>query len=401
MSVDGPEDQGRSVRISPPPTHQIQTQKTKPVSSKKVAAPPKPLAPPYPQPATDFYQSHSQNTAVMQPNQPVAPATNKDTTNRESPSVRPEARRALQPPSAPRPVSQWNGSAVSTDDQSANQVTENKAAPRAKPRQRASGHETTQPVDSAVTLPNSNNQVLSNSSMSSTSKKSSWPQEAFAGVDPFPSTDLLPKDPWAQLKHNQQTDEPFRGRAQKDQKIEDLGMAPGDLDNIFHQDKEPFAVFNGSSSKKEVVYKGKDELSEQASPAFQRSRRSEILPSTTHPNSKNLQPLSKYEEETPISKIDQRFSAQPVKSESVTPKQQADIKTVSHVIVQDDPFGAEPFNAWSPSHPLHVVQEEPESQAESLSGGKAPLRAWVSPSDVQSVSAHSSNEGGLNLTLRR
>lgn len=406
MSVDGPEDQGRSVRPSLPLTHQSQTQQTKPVSSKKVAAPPKPLAPPYSQPAADFNQTHSQNTAnkaVMQPNQPVAPATSKVATSRESPSIRPEARRALQPPSAPIPVSQWNGSAVSTDDQSGNQFTENIAAPRAKPRQRASGHETTQPVNSAVTLPNSNNQVLSNSSMSSTSKKSSWPQETFADIDPFPSTDLFPKDPWAQVKHHQQTDEPFRGRAQKDQKIEDLGMTPDDLDNIFHQDKamDPFSVFNGSGSKEEIVYRGKDELSEQASPALQRSRHSENPPSTTLSNNKILQPFSTDVEETPISKVNQGFSARLVKSESVTPKQHADMKTASHVNVQDDPFGTEPFNAWSPSHPLHVVQDEPESQAESLSGGKAPLRAWVSPSDVQSVSAHSGNGGGLALTLRR
>lgn len=406
MSVDGPEDQGRSIRPSPPLAHQTQSQETKPVSSKKVAAPPKPLAHPYPQPAAVFNQRHDQNTVnktVMQPNQPVAPAINKDALSREIPSMRPEARKALQPPSAPRPVSQWGRSAVSTDDQSTMQVTVNNAAPRAKPRQKASGHEVTQPKDSAVTPLNSNNQVLSNSSMSGANKKSSWPQESFADVDPFPSTDLFPKDPWAQVNRTQQTDDSFRGSALKDQKIEDLGMTPDDLDDIFRQDKgvDPFAVFNGSDSKEESVYRGKDELSEQANPAFQRSRQSEIPPSTTLPNNKILQPLSTYGEETPISKVNQGFSAQPAKSESVTPKHQADVKTTSHVNVQDDPFGTEPFSGWSPSHPLHVVQEEPESQAESMSGGKAPFRAWVSPSDVQSVSAQSSNGGGLAFTPRR
>lgn len=406
MSVDDPEDQGRSARPSPPLTHQTQAQETKPVSTKKVAAPPKPLAPPYPQTAADVNQRHNQNTinkTVMQPEQPIAPATNKDASSRESTSMRPEARKALQPPSAPRAVSQWNGSAVSTDAQSAHQVTENNAAPRAKPRQRASGLEMTQPIDSAVTQPNSNYLVLPNSSMSSTSKKSPWPQESFADVDPFPSTDLFPKDPWAQVKRNQQTDEPFRGRAQKDQKIGDLGMTPDDLENIFHQDKamDPFAVFNGSGSKEEIVNRGKDELLKQPSSAFQRSRQSEIPPSTTLSNNQILQPLSTYVEEAPISKVNQDFSARLVKPVSVTPKQHADVKTASHVNVQDDPFGTEPFNAWSPSHPLHVVREELESQAESLSGGKAPLRAWVSPSDVQSVSAHGSNGGGQALTLRR
>lgn len=402
MSVDGPEDKGRNIRPTPPLTNQTQSQETKPVSSIKVAAPPKSVAPPYPQPAADFSQRHSQNTVnktVMQPNQLVAPATNKDTLSRESPSMRPEARKALQPPSAPRPASQWDKSAVSTDDQSTTHVTVNNAAPRAKPRQKVSGHEVTQPKDSAVTSLDSNNQVLSNSSMD---KKSSWPQESFADVDPFPSTDLFPKDPWAQVKRTQQTDDPIRGSAPKDQKFEDLGMTTDDLDNIFRQDKgvDPFAVFNGSNSKENSVNRGQDGLLEQASPAFQRSRQSDILPLTTLSNNKSLQPLSTYEEETPILTVNQGFSARPAKSESVTLKHQADVK-MSHVNVQDDPFGTEPFSSWSPSHPLHVVQEEPESQAESMSGGKAPLRAWVLPSDVQSVSVQSSNGGGLAFTPRR
>lgn len=406
MSVDGPEDQGRSVRPAPQLTHQTYPQETKPVSSKKVAAPPKPQAPPYPQPAADFNQRHSQNTVnktAMQPNQPVAPSSNKDALTRESPSVRPETRKALQPPSAPRPVSQWDKSTVSTEDQSTMQVAVNNAAPRAKPRQKASGHEITQPIDSAVMPLKSNNQVSLNSSMSGNNKKSSWPQEIFAEVDPFPSTDLFPKDPWAQVERTQQTDDPFRGRALKDQKIEDLGMTPDDLDNIFRQDKavDPFAVFNSSDSKDESVYRGKDELSEKVSPAFQRSRQSEIQQSTSLSNNKIIQPLSTYEDETPISNVNQGFSARPANPESVTPKPHADVKTTSHVNVQEDPFGTEPFSAWSPSHPLHVVQEEPESQAESMSGGKAPLRAWVSPSDVQSVSAQSSNGGGLAFTPRR
>lgn len=393
MSVDAPEDQGR-VRPSPPLT---QTHETKPVSTKKVAAPPKPLAPPYPQPAADFNQRHSQNTVnktAMQPNQPVAPVTD-TTTSRQSPSIRPEVKKALQPPSAPRPVSQSHEPAVSTDDQSPARVTGNNPAPRARPRQRASGHETTEPLDSAVTPLNSNNQVLSSLSVSSTSKKSRGPQENFADFDPFPSTDLFPKDPWAQVNRNQQTDDPFRARVQKDQTIENLGMTPHDLDNIFHQDKalDPFAVFNGS--------RGKDELSEQASAAFQRSRQSEMAPLSTLSNSTNLQPLSTRQEETPISKANQGFSARLVNAESLPPKQNGDLKTASHVSAQDDPFGTEPFNAWSPSQPLDVVQEEPESQAESLPGGKAPLKAWVSPSDVQSVSAHGSSGGGLALTLRR
>lgn len=409
MSVDGPEDQGSSIRSSLSHEslslkHQTQPHETKPVSSKKAAppAPPNSAAPPYAQPVADFSQRQSQysaNQAVMRPDPSVAPGLKTDALSKESLSVRPEAKKALQPPSAPRPVSQREWAPKSTDDQNNTQVTVNKEAPRAKPRQRVSGNET---VDSAVTPPNGNIPTLSSSSLSSMDKKGSWTQESFAEIDPFPSTDLFPKDPWAQVKQNQETDDLFRGSALKEQKFEDLGVTANDLDIIFRQEKpvDPFAVFNGSDSKKDSR---KDEIAEQASPAFQGSRQSETLPSTTHSDNKTQQ-LSTYEEETRVSTANQGFSARPATAESVTLKHQSDVKTPSHLTGQADSFGAEPFTgslAWSSSHPLQVVMEEPEPQAESLSGGKAPLRAWVSPSDVQSVNAQNSNGGGLAFTARR
>lgn len=413
MSVDGPEDHGSSIRSSLSHEslslkHQTQPQETKPVSSKKVAppAPPKSAAPPYAQPVADFSQSqYSANQAVMRPDPSVALGLKTDALSRESLSVRPEAKKALQPPSAPTPVRQREWAPKSTDDQSTTQVTVNKEAPRAKPRQRASGNET---VDSAVTPPNVNIPTLSSSSLSSMDKKGSWAQESFAEIDPFPSTDLFPKDPWAPVKQNQEADDLFRGSALKEQPFEDRGMTANDLDGIFGQEKpvDPFAVFNGLDSKKETVYRRKDEIAEQASPAFQRSRQSETLPSATHSENETLQPqqLSTHKEETTVSTANQGFSARPAMAESVMLKHQTDVKTPSHLNGQGDPFGAEPFTgplAWSSSHPLQAVMEEPEPQAESLSGGKAPLRAWVSPSDVQSVNAQNSNGGGLALTARR
>lgn len=407
MSVDGPEDQGSSIRSSLSHEnlslkHQPHPQETKPVSSKKAAppAPPKSAAPPYAQPVADFSQSqYSANQAVMRPDPSVAPGLKADALSRESLSVIPEPKKALQPPSAPRPVSQREWATKSTDDQSAMQVTVNKDAPRAKPRQRVSGNET---VDSAVTPPNGN--IPTRVSLNSMDKI----KESFAEIDPFPSADLFPKDPWAQVKQNQEADDLFRGSALKEQTFEDRGMTANDLDNIFSQEKpvDPFAVFNGSDSKKETVYRRKDEIAEQASPAFQRSRQSETLPSTTHSDNGTLQPqqLSTYKEETTVSTANQGLSARPTTAESVTLKHQMDVKTPSHLNGQGDPFGAEPFAgplAWSSSHPLQVVMEEPEPQAESLSGGKAPLRAWVSPSDVQSVNAQNSNGGGLAFTARR
>lgn len=411
MSVDGPEDQGSSIRSSLSHEslslkHQTQPQETKPVSSKKAAppAPPKSAAPPYAQPVADFSQ-YSANQAVLRPDPSVALGLKTDALSRESLSVRPEAKKALQPPSAPRPVSQREWAPKSTDDQSIMQVTVNKEAPKAKPRQRVSGNET---VDSAVTPSNGNIPTLSSSSLSSMDKKGSWTQESFAEIDPFPSTDLFPKDPWAQVKQNQEAYDLFRGSALKEQTFEDRGMTANDLDNIFSQEKpvDPFAVFNGSDSEKETVYRRKDEIAEQASPAFQRSRQSRILPSTTTSDNETLQPqqLSTYKEETTVSTANQGFSARPATAESVTLKHQTDVKTPRHLNEQGDPFGPEPFTgplAWSSSHPLQVVMEEPEPQTESLSSGKAPLRAWVSPSDIQSVNAQNSNGGGLAFTARR
>lgn len=412
MSVDGPEEHGPSIRSSlpqenPPLRHyQTQPQVTKPVSSKKVAppAPPKSAAPPDPRPVADSSQRQSQNIArqsLMQPNPSAVPGpVNTDASSRESLSVRSrdEARKVLKPSHAPRPATQMDWATSTPDDQRNVQVTVNKDAPRAKPRQKASGSEPVQQEDSAVTpivSLNSNIQTLSSSSMSSMDKKDT--QENFAEFDPFPSTNLLPKDPWTQVKQNQEVDDLFTGSVQKVQTLEDRGLTADDLSNIFSQEKpaDPFAVFNGSDLNREGECM-KD--SEQASPAFQR-RQYEILPSTTF----KPQQVPAYKEETTTT-ANQGLSARTVKNESVTQKLQADVKTPGHLNGRADPFGAEPFtvtSATSSSKPLQIVMEEPEAQAESLSGGKMPLRAWVSPSEMQPVSAQNNSGGGLSFTPRR
>lgn len=415
MSVDGPEEHGPSTRSSLPQEnpalrhYQTQPQVTKPVSSKKVAplAPPKSATPPDPRPVADSSQRRSQNIArqsLMQPNPSAVPGpVNTDASSRESLSVRSrdEARKVLKPSHAPRPASQMDCATTTPDDQRNVQVTVNKDAPRAKPRQKASGSEPVQQENSAVTPVvslNSNIQTLSSSSMSSMDKKDRWTQENFAEFDPFPSTNLLSKDPWTQVKQNQEVDDLFTGSVQKVQTLEDRGMTADDLSDIFSQEKlpDPFAVFNGSDLNREGEYR-KD--SEQASPAFQRRRQNEILPSTTFKS----QQVPAYKEETTTT-ANQSLSARTVKNESVTQKLQADVKTPSHLNGREDPFGAEPFtvtSARSSLEPLQVVMEEPEAQAESLSGGKTPLRAWVSPSEMQPVSAQNSNGGGLSFTPRR
>lgn len=418
MNVDGPEERGPSLRSSFPQEspamrhYQTQPQETKPVSSKKVAAPapPKSLMPPHPRSVADSSQRQSQNIdpqSVMRPSAAPGPV-NTDASSRESLSVksRDGARKVLHPSpaatQAPRPTSQtdWDTTTPPADQR---QVTVNKEAPTAKPRQRVSGKDPVQEEDSAVTPVvfdknmYSNIQTLSSSSMSSVDKKGKQTKENFADFDPFPSTELLSKDPWAHLKQNQEVDDLFTGSVQKEHRLEDQGMTAGDLDDIFSQEKptDPFASFNGSESNEHTEYGGEDEDSKQVSPAFQRKnsqRQKQILPSPTRFNSKTSKSRQEpaYKEETTITTANQGLSTRDVMNESLG--------------VGEDPFGAEPFTVTSGStysEPLQVVMEEPASQAGGLSGGKALLRAWVSPSEVQPVSAQNSNGGGLALTPRR
>lgn len=405
MSVDGPEEHRPSVRASLPqenPTlrhHQTQPQETKLVSSKKTAAPPPPkaAAPPYSQIVADSAQRPSQNTARQPALQPAVPGpVNTDTyTGRESLSgrSRDEGRKAMQPLPTLRTPSQ---NAPTPDDQRNAQTGVNKEVPRAKPRQRISVNEPLQQEDSAVTPAvslESSNQTLSSSSMSGTDKKGRWAQENFE-FDPFPSADLLSKDPWTQVRQSQQ-DDFFTGSVQKEQKPEDQGMTAEDLNNIFSQEKTAyvFAGFNGGE------YRKKDEDSQQAS---QRMRQNETLPSSTHSDNQTFKAQQAPKEETTVNTANQGLSARTRKNESAAQKHQSDVR--SQLNGREDPFGAEPFavaSAWTPSEPLQVVMEEPEAQAEGLSGGKMPLRAWVSPSEIQPVSAQSSNGGGLAFVPRR
>lgn len=422
MSVDGPEEHGPSIRSSLPQenpalwhyqTH-LTPQETKPVSSKKVAppAPPKAATSPYPRPVADPGQRQGQNVAhqsPIEPNPSAVPGPVNANSSRESLSVRSrdEARKALQPPTAPRPPSQMDWANTTPDDQRKAQVTVNKEAPIAKPRQKVSGNEPVQQGDSAVTSVvslNSNIQALSSSNMSSMDKKGRWTQETSAEFDPFPSTDLLPKDPWTQVKQNQEVDDLFTGSVHKEQKFEDRGMTADDLNNIFSGEKpaDPFAIIDGGDSNKEGVYRKNDEDSKKVSPAFERWRQREA---TTHSDNKTFksQQIPENKEET-ITTANQSLSTRNVKNESVKQKLQADAKTLSHLNGREDPFEAEPFtitSAWNPSEPLQVVMEEPEAQEESLSGGKMPLRAWVSPSEVQPIGAQNSNGDGLAFTPRR
>ncbi|XP_028434825.1 rab11 family-interacting protein 1 isoform X1 [Perca flavescens] len=425
MSVDGPQEHEPSLRSSPPQESpairhsQTQPQETKPVSSKKVAAPapPKSVLQP-PQPRSDSSQRPSQSTAqpsLMRSNLPAVPEPVNSSRESLSGTSRGGAREALRPPPAatraPRPTSQVD--LDTPGDEKQVQVTVKKDAPTAKPRQKVNGQEPEQQDDSAVTpavsdkYANINLQTSSSSRISSTGKKDGQERENFE-FDPFPSTELLSKDPWAQPTRNQDVDYLFTSSVPKGRKVDDRRMSQDDLDNLFSQEKhtEPFD-FNGSDSKEPSEHRTDDEDSKHVGPAFQRrnsSRKNQIIPPTlcsdNNPSKSRKEPP--YKAETTVTTAYQGLSARGVSSEPITPKFPADKKTQSKFNGGEDPFGAEPFTPTLTSpEPLQVVMEEPAPQAGGMFPPDKPLRAWVLPSDVQPVSAQNSNGGGLAFTPRR
>ncbi|XP_020513308.2 rab11 family-interacting protein 1 isoform X2 [Labrus bergylta] len=412
MSVDGPQEPEFNRRSShtqeSPAMILYQTHETKPVSSKKGAAPapPKSVALAPPRSVTDSSQRQTQNIShqpLMTPNQSPAPlSVNSDVSSRESLSSMPRdgARKVLSPSpaavSSTRPTSQIVSDRTPQDDQRQTKASVNKEPPTAKPRQRANDKETVRPEDSAVTPVDSDKNLSSNIetslNMGRMDKKSSQTKENFAEFDPFPSTELLSKDPWAQPKQSKEVDL-FAGGVKKDLTLEDCGITAEDLDNIFKKEKptDQFDGFNGSDSNRHSENTEKDD------PGFLRrnSSRRKQTPS----------PLSYFDNKTSRSvqepaKRDNTSTATATKDESVTPKLEADVKPPSSRYRGGDAFGADPFTLAS-SQPLSVVTEEPASQAGGVSRGKAPVKAWVSPSEGQSVNAQNSNGGGLALSARR
>uniref|UniRef100_G3PAI3 RAB11 family interacting protein 1 (class I) a n=1 Tax=Gasterosteus aculeatus aculeatus TaxID=481459 RepID=G3PAI3_GASAC len=397
MNVDGPEEDELRVTVPLPQEsaamrhYQTQSQPTKPVSPKKVAAPtpPKLVAPPDPQSVADSIQTHSQNTAEQSFTRPNLPAASAPvSTSRESlpPISRDAPRRALLPSAgamrSPRSASQMDSGTATPGDEREVKVSVDKKAPTAKARQRASGKEPVQQEDWAVTPVVSGKYMDNGSGM-----------RGKVEFDPFPSTELLSKDPWAQPKTNQEADPFTTGRLQKEHKVEDWLMNPANHDDIFSHEKQPDAFAE----------------SDQVSPVFQRrnsQRQKQSLPSTTYTedNTYTSRKEPGLKEETTVTTAPEVLSARGARNRAIAATPSADERTENDFNGSKDPFGAEPFSSTlTSSEPLNVVLEEvePASPSEGLSGGKAPLRAWVSPSDVQPVSAQSSNGGGLALTQRR
>lgn len=385
VSVDGPVEHTpsprSSVSLETPNMRlsQAKPQETKPVSTKKAPAPtpPKQAASPPPRSAPDSSQkqslSVSQQSSVTR-SRPTSPASViSDTSSRFTSGD--GTRKVLQPSPTPTPrtPSQMDWNTPPSSDQRKEQATMNKEAPTAKPRQRVSANELMKEQQSPV---NSNIPKVSNSSMSSTDKKL---KDGFAEEDPFPSTQLLSKDPWTLQKQND--DSLFTGNAsRKEATPRDQGMTASDFDKVFGQEKtpDPFASFNGSDSKKQSEYRKKDDESKLDSPAFQRKN--------SQKGKKSLPSITASQQITPTAT--QGFADFPL----LLPN---DGKTQSSFSEGEDLFGDRSF--FQASEPLQVVMEEPEISF----GGKETLRARVSPSEVQPVSTQNSNGSWLAINSRR
>lgn len=343
MSVDCPEEQEANLPWESSTVRQTHPEVPKPVSSKNVAAP----APPKPESSQRQTLNQTRSSYVSSDPSPLQKPVSTDRTIMESLMSRNGARKALQPPAtalqAPKPKSQIDPDSSPQSNQRNILTSANKDAPMAKPRQRVSGKEPVLQEESEI-APDRN--TVSDSNVNIRERTDRHTAENFAQFDPFPNNELLSKDPWEQTKHNHDVDNFFSANLQKEKKPEEQGMAADDLDNIFSSENttDPFTVLNGTDSYEDTEYRNK----------------------------------------------------------SLPAQHQTDLKTQNYSI--KDTFGADPFtipslSLMASSEPLPVVMEEPA--AGGLAGGKTPLRAWVSPSEGQPVSAQNSSGGGLALTQRR
>ncbi|MEQ2210302.1 hypothetical protein XENOCAPTIV_011300, partial [Xenoophorus captivus] len=368
MSVDGPVEQPN------PRLHETQEnpaigkhQVTKPVSSKKVAAP----APP----------RHS--SSQVSPSVVVS-------SERQGQKITPHSLLRSSSPAVPLAAD-----TTPLDEQRKPQVASNKEAPTAKPRQRVSGQE---PANQEEPAAKASIQTLSNSNMSGMKKRE---RENFEQSNQFSSTERLSQDSRAQLQHDQEVDI-FSGNLQREQKSEKRAGMPENSDNTFNQEKtvDPFVNLNGNDSVKLSESRKKDEQSNLGHPAFQRrnSSRKKIVPSSVR--SENIflpqqEPGSK--EDTASPKTNQVVSARRAANAFTPPQPESHLKQQSSLYGKEDLSPAEAFP--SPQH-LSNLLEEPPTQAEHLSGGKPLLKAWVSPSEPHSASTQSNNGSGLGLSPR-
>ncbi|XP_015226394.1 PREDICTED: rab11 family-interacting protein 1-like isoform X1 [Cyprinodon variegatus] len=379
MSVDGPVDQTRSRFHEMQENPDIRKhQETKPVSTKKFAAPapPRHSASQVPPSAVESGQRHGQKVTPHSLLRSLSP-TSKTTTTASSRTSKDEERKEPHSSAAATPTSRPpSRSAADTaplDDQRKPQVSSNKEAPTAKPRQRVSGTEPAKQKESAV-KPSVQTSSLN---MSSMNKKE---RENFANFLQYSNSERLSQDSRGKLKPDQES-----GNVRREQ--------TDNSDNGFNQEKQAdtLANLNGNDSVKQAQSRKKDEHSNPGSPAFQRrnsSRRKIPLPSIRSENIFTSQQEPESKEPTASTTTSQVVSARGGSKAFAPAQPESDLKPENGLYGEEDPSQS----AFPSSQPLSVVLEEP---------GKPLLKAWVSPSEAQPVSTQSNNGGGLGLSPRR
>ncbi|CAL8247626.1 unnamed protein product [Merluccius merluccius] len=394
MSVDGPEEQKPSREPSRFP--QTQVYEAKPISSKKMPPLPMPVAAPLPKPTVYYNEKQSPSVqahlAGQKPNA-TAPSgfVGTQTPSREilPGRGRDGVRKEVSAFAVPNITSQTDR------DVKTEQAV--KEMPTAKPRQNVVSREGGKQANVTAT-----DSIKSNNQLSNKMDKK-LKEDEFAAFGKSLSRELVSKDSWAKLEQNQAADDLFTGKVQKEPKLEDKGMTADDFDTFFTAESptDPFERFYSCASQQF----DEDIDSNRQIPSLQdlHSQKSKPTPtSLTHSNSINVdckQEPAFYEASTTTTVVESLPSKETM---TAAPLALHGIEWTENPF-GGDPFGTDPFagDFSKSSEPHQLSMDESGAQTEGPSGGRNLLRAWVSPTEGQPVSAQNSSLGGPASSLRR
>ncbi|XP_017551884.1 uncharacterized protein rab11fip1a isoform X1 [Pygocentrus nattereri] len=248
---------------------------------------------------------------------------------------------------------------------------------------------------------------------------SKGPEKEQIDSDPFPNDKLISLDPWAIPEQDTHQDDLFTSGLKKATKSNDLGLTPEDFDNFFGstESKNNTHEFFGSVASKDemdpffdsVTSKGKKdsffesvavkdethskESHKNSSPLLQGrySQRKKLAPQPPV----NLEKTVK--EKRTLDKPAPQFmpDADDVELTVMSVAGQSNSETTI-AASKADLWGMDSF---APPSQALSSSATPELGSGGMSGGKNMLRAWVSPSEIQSVSSQTA--GGGALTSRR
>ncbi|XP_036382215.1 uncharacterized protein rab11fip1a isoform X1 [Megalops cyprinoides] len=236
-----------------------------------------------------------------------------------------------------------------------------------------------------------------------------FPVEEKSEPDPFPNDPLLSNDPWALPAQDIGGDDLFTGGPKREQKPEELGMTADDIEKIFASqgERDPFSNYYHSDTGKfpEKEKPIEHSLAKQ-SPVFQRAS-----------SKKGRAPLPPVKADNfEVKKSNQASQVQPKKEDTMVIMSAAKEQQLEHEVrnlrsldEEKAPFQGregqwevDPFSSPSSSLPFSLTTSEPlktawgddTPQPGGVSGGKTPLRAWVSPSEAQPITMQTSSGGG-------